>query len=145
MVLRPGYMIQVTSWENDADNYRTETIDGLPKKEDVSFLIDWVKTFLSNGNRREKTGLENLGNAEIEDAHLMRVLANLRVKHPNISTYLKELILRIIEDEDGIFGLVVALLSEPVEYEWGHCRVYDNHSVYFIPELISLEDIADQF
>jgi hypothetical protein len=36
-----GYQVSVTSWENDGDNYRTETIPGL-SKEGAQFLVDLV-------------------------------------------------------------------------------------------------------
>lgn len=30
-MIKAGYQVQVTSWENDGDNYNTISIDGLPQ------------------------------------------------------------------------------------------------------------------
>lgn len=39
-----GYQIQITSWENDADNYNTKILSGLTK-EDAKFYIEFAKLF----------------------------------------------------------------------------------------------------
>jgi hypothetical protein len=44
-----GYRLIVTSWENDADNYKTETISGLSESS-TRFLIDLYKLFYSKNN-----------------------------------------------------------------------------------------------
>ena len=45
----PGYMLTVTTWENDADNYKSITLYGL-KKGDVKFYLSFLEAFRSMGN-----------------------------------------------------------------------------------------------
>ncbi len=42
--IKPGYMIQITSWENDADNYRTIVKDGLSVTV-AKFFVEFAKLF----------------------------------------------------------------------------------------------------
>lgn len=49
-----GYQIHITSWENDADNYKTKIVSGLTK-EDVQFYLHFLNHFEMNkpyGNGR---------------------------------------------------------------------------------------------
>lgn len=45
-----GYRLIVTSWENDADNYNTEYVQGLSLAA-TKFLVDVIKLFYSKNNR----------------------------------------------------------------------------------------------
>lgn len=47
--IKPGVAITVTTWENDADNYRTDTLYGLTL-EIASDLVDVLKLFTSYHN-----------------------------------------------------------------------------------------------
>jgi len=42
--IKAGYRIHVTTWENDADNYRTESMDGLTEGN-VKFIVELLKLF----------------------------------------------------------------------------------------------------
>ena len=44
-----GYRLIVTSWENDADNYKTKSMDGL-SEEATYFLGALIKLFYSKNN-----------------------------------------------------------------------------------------------
>jgi hypothetical protein len=46
-IIPPGYQLHITSWENDADNYKTEILSGLTK-EDVQFYIHFLSHFEMN-------------------------------------------------------------------------------------------------
>lgn len=39
-----GYQLHITSWENDADNYKTKILSGLTK-EDVQFYLHFLNHF----------------------------------------------------------------------------------------------------
>lgn len=43
-IIHPGYQLYITSWENDADNFRTEILSGLTK-EDVRFYLHFLNHF----------------------------------------------------------------------------------------------------
>jgi hypothetical protein len=43
-IIPSGYQLHITSWENDADNYKTEILSGMTK-EDVQFYIHFLSHF----------------------------------------------------------------------------------------------------
>lgn len=45
-VIKKGYMIEVTTWENDGDNYKTSSVDGLSQQE-LRVLYDYCNRFSS--------------------------------------------------------------------------------------------------
>jgi hypothetical protein len=46
-IIPSGYQLHITSWENDADNYKTEILSGLTK-EDVQFYLHFLNHFESH-------------------------------------------------------------------------------------------------
>lgn len=46
MSIMPGYLLKITTWENDADNYNTKEIAGLSRSEAI-FLIKVCQLFKS--------------------------------------------------------------------------------------------------
>jgi len=46
-IIPSGYQLHITSWENDADNYKTKILSGLTK-EDVQFYIHFLSHFEMN-------------------------------------------------------------------------------------------------
>lgn len=61
--IEPGYMLKITTWENDADNYNTLTKTGLTK-EDTIFYIKVAKLFISCNNRDAKENYA-FGNSDV--------------------------------------------------------------------------------
>jgi len=58
--IKAGYLLKLTTWENDADNYNTTELDGLTNEE-VQFYIMIAKCFESGSNNDQKT----LGNTVV--------------------------------------------------------------------------------
>lgn len=54
-----GYGVEITTWENDGDNYKTVSVYGLDKNE-VSFIVEFCKHFYSENSQKAK----GLGNSE---------------------------------------------------------------------------------
>lgn len=52
-IIPAGYRLSVTSWANDADNYKNEMVEGLTLDE-VKFRVDFIKLFTSKNNRNDK-------------------------------------------------------------------------------------------
>jgi hypothetical protein len=44
--LKPGYLLKITTWENDGDNYNTKELHGLSEME-TNFVIDVCELFYS--------------------------------------------------------------------------------------------------
>lgn len=129
-MIKKGYQLRVTSWENDADNYNTVSLDGL-SKEDVEFYINFIKVFreLDLENRYDETVTD-------EEAHEFR---------EKISDIYKGTIPDKFEewfDGDGhsIVDLSGNILSNNSEFT---TRVYDFHEIYFFPD--DVNDVTGDF
>lgn len=129
-MIKKGYQLQVTSWENDADNYNTVSLDGLTK-EDVEFYINFIKVF-------RELNLENRYNDPVTDEE-----ANLfKEKISNI--YNGIIPEKFKEWFDGYGETIVDVSSDILSYgEEFTTRVYDSHNIYFFPE--DVNDVTDHF
>jgi len=135
-----GYQIQLETWENDGDNYSTQTISGLTKP-DVIFYIAVAMMFTSKNNRKNGGGM---GNSENHPSHLLQVIQEKVEEHPEISAETKEIWLEA--DEETIHELLVEhILGETIDYEDYDCfcRVFESFKVIEIREPVF--DITDQF
>jgi len=66
LLYKKGYLLKVTTWENDGDDYKTQEIDGLDENE-LKFYIELAERFKSEYQKNKKTkniGTCNLGNNE---------------------------------------------------------------------------------
>lgn len=73
MTIKLGWMLQVTSWENDGDSYNTKTLDGLTEDE-VSAKVAMCKVLHSLGQEsRDANTVEEIASKlslledEVED------------------------------------------------------------------------------
>ena len=57
-IIKAGYRITVTSWENDADYYNTNTVDGLDEQE-TKFHVDLLK-LIAGSNCNDSTVFGNM-------------------------------------------------------------------------------------
>ena len=133
--IEAGYLVKITTWENDADNYNTIDISGLTKDQ-ARLIVEIVSLFESDGRGSE------YGNAEIED-----------------SEGLFEEIDKIISSFSGTGGVLPAGLDDP-DPEWvkenylnrydyliynligtwnngEYYRVLDSIEVFYVPEPIN--------
>jgi len=141
-----GYRISVTSWENDADNYRTECLEGL-SKEVVSFYVDFSKLFTSKNNRSDK-GFGNLYEPnDSERQALTNAFTKVVEKH-------KDTFLALCKDwnydetptdeeyQDICYELHHELFGGS---EYFYTRVLDSYKVEYTPTEVRLEDVTYQF
>ena len=54
--IQAGYLLKLTSWENDGDHYRTIDLSGLTKGE-VTYAIKLAKLFRSWGGSKPKPSI----------------------------------------------------------------------------------------
>ena len=81
--IKKGYLIEVTSWENDGDNYKTETLEGLSASE-AEFYAEVCALFHSDYGRGNpgKYGNTNIEEyCEGETSGLVLDLTELAMKH----------------------------------------------------------------
>lgn len=132
-----GYRLAITTWENDADNYRTEELFGL-SEADVHFFVALAKRFNS------KNGYLNpgVGNQDLDSEIIQEIIDEVLEEHPTTSSYV-----RSWNKETCAHSKIYEILSHPVEYDWGFVRVFERFEVNFIPEVISYDfpDLSEQF
>ena len=132
-----GYQLQINTWENDGDNWNTDTLNGLTR-EDITFYLDICNLFAA-----EKTHQEGwFGNGERDDENLkmfVERMADVISRHPNISTNLKED--WEIGNHDAICDLTQDLVGSCGDGEYW--RVFESAVVYYFPE--EIQDITSQF
>ena len=141
-----GYTLSITSWENDADCYKTQVFHGL-EADEVRFLIEVARLFKSMNNHRDP-GFGGgdwpyaRGKAEwpedmtkAHDAVVARFGAKLSAQF--LETW-KVAPLEEGEDPDALFDGYSDRIAELVGYPENDCymggnyiRVYDRHTVHY--------------
>lgn len=133
-MIKAGFMLEITSWENDADNYNTIQISGLTK-EKAQLYINIIKLFGS----QSRNGFGNLcARYDSPEEELAR----------NAVT---DLLLAF--DEAGEAGVdershafeeisdyMSQFLGSGEDYVF---RVYSSHKVYFVP--VDIEEVTTDF
>lgn len=146
-----GYIVDITSWENDADHYSNQTLYGLQKCE-VEFLKDFLIYFRTASHYKEA-----MGNRNIVHSSILHILNMLYEQHQEgIELFLKddkkilEAIPKVTESddaaddiEDDIHDLVIRLLGEPVEYDYNFVRVFESLKVYYLKEALKIPKLKE--
>lgn len=131
--IKPGYRITVTSWENDADNYNTKTLDGLTEHE-AGYHVDLLK-LIAGSHCNDKTVFGNMyepRDSEVEAFE--KAVTEVLEKHKKL--------------EAGYDPLDIAIDMLYV-YTGGSegylTRVVESIVVEFVPHEIIIEDVSKQF
>lgn len=130
-VIKAGYRIHVTSWENDADNYRTKTMEGVAK-EHLPFIVAACKLLTSKYDHQNGGGFGNIYQGSTEDLDL--ALSELIDKHPDRPQY--------CDDPEGVSECLLYKLGLMGGSEYT-TRVFDSIKIEYIPENILIEDVTD--
>ena len=131
-----GYEVQCTSWENDADDYRTNSVF-FKEKEDALFVIELLKKCKSKND----THNPGIGNSNVNEGYntvstddVINVFQDAYANHPNISvdlyTELHEILeidLETTEPDDTMMeqsvDFLCRFLNMPVQYDYPFIRV----------------------
>lgn len=145
-VIPAGYRITVTSWENDADNYRTLTKEGL-SLGDARFVRDLCKML----SESSWAGPEFFGNmyepSEEEIVELVGAYAELCDKHRGSSELAADAftIFGEPDSDPDIQGHFCALHSDLCgSSEDYYTRVVEKVVIEYIPEEIKLKIVTDK-
>ncbi len=137
-----GFQLHVTTWENDADNYKTAILSGLTD-EDVKFYISLAKEFESRNNRFNK----GLGNGSLNPDVFEPILKKKLEEFPLLSSKIRTEWEAAIDYRSFWDKLVETILEMPDEgmmvAHRNFVRVYSHHRVYYIPAPI--RDVTDDF
>lgn len=133
MKIKAGYRLTVVSWENDGDNYKTISVDGLTE-EFVRFAIDILKLLESRSRTNGKFG--NMYEPSTNEIEKFRKAVEVVLdNHPKMR-----------DEEDWNFDNIQDLICEYTDpSEYYYTRVVEGMSVEYIPEEITLEDVSHKF
>lgn len=120
-VINKGYTITVTSWENDADNYKTKqkTVDTL---EEIKIIYKICNELLISGTNNDK----GIGNS-IDSEYDYRIEEYIE-DNPELNL-----------TEEYIRELAYLLLGSSEFYDY---RVFESCEVFYSPEDIYCEEIT---
>jgi hypothetical protein len=148
LLAKGGYELRIETWENDADNYKTQVLTNLTE-EDLDFYIELAHLF-SSTNSREDPGM---GNEEHDFEVYAEIMHDIFVDHwEKLSTDTKEvwgLTSAESTDEDSrgrayYERLIKHVLGYPVDYDYGFARVFDNLKVFTVEDGRRVE-VTDKF
>ena len=143
-----GYVIEIETWENDGDNYKTQTIFGVEEQEiqQYKYILELFQG--SHCNNRDKCG--NSEWDKVQDLIIVHIESG--VKSGQLTPEFLDKVLGIenletlIEEGDDKqeFELLCSLqelLGEPVEYDSDFMRVVSWVKLYIIEEEIQIPNI----
>lgn len=134
-IIKAGYRITVTSWENDADNYSTITRDGLTKAE-VRFHVDLLK-LVSGSNCNDKMVFGNIWDpSELELYAFDKACKEVFVKHD------KEL---ETNGEYEALNYAMDIIGEYIGYSDFYTRVAERIVIEYVAQEIVIEDVSTNF
>lgn len=132
-IIKKGYRIAVVSWENDADNYRTISQDGLGETEVASY-VDMLK-LLKGSYCNDRTVFGNLYEpCEHEEEEFYAAIRPIMDKHG------------IQYDPEYPSDTFCGIVDKFTGYGEGYLtRVVESITVEYVPEDIIIEDVSKNF
>lgn len=131
--IKPGYRITVASWENDADNYRTVTVDGYTE-EKTKFLVDLLKLVAgSRCNDRSVFGNMYEPNKTEREA-FEKAIDEVFQKHGEPG-----------HPEYGTADWGREYITDFTGYSEFYTRVVETIIVEYVPEPIAIKDVSKEF
>lgn len=165
MIIKAGYTLTYSTWENDGDYSKEHRFEGLTKEE-VEDTIEFLKIFVSKNNRKQGE-LRTFGNSSSQ----ISFYDIYSIYKPNfIKKLIQEEDLNLVpildewfenEDdfwlsemgytEDQIIDIIDGVCDELIGTYFGYSeyysvRVYNNDAkVFYTPIDLILSDVTDQF
>lgn len=135
MKIKAGYKIEVTSWENDGDNYKTISKEGLTR-EQTQLYYDICNLMSGEfGNMYDPD--------ESETDALNAAVSVILLKHRNVSSALyQNTDFTDLEECNEIFSDIHYELFGSGEFK---TRNLESMSVTYIPQDIELKDVTHEF
>lgn len=133
-----GFVIKFTTWENDGDDYSTQTITGIKTRADVDFWIELASRFSSTNSRSS-----GMGNEEHDHQTLVALVQEVLANHPNVSQdIVTDFEAQFDDESEGELHqyLYECMLGDPIGYEFMFCRVVEKVQVQLIqPMVVDIE------
>jgi hypothetical protein len=147
----PGYLLKIDTWENDADNYKTEELQGLTADE-VRFYIMIAECFKSGSNNGQAT----LGNTDIfsrfgrnrrsvdHTEYLDNKIAEWKAAGNFVpQDWIRNVDEEIDEDDDDYFYMELLYNLVGTWADGEYWRVFSGFTVHLVPEAI--KDVTAEF
>ena|SRR5438874_7441054 len=143
-IIKKGFRVTVSTWENDADNYNSGSMEGLSRPE-AAFLVDFVKLFSSQNNHRNR-GIGNMycpNEREMEEAQarVKEVVERHRTAVEG-SEHFEYFLHEGQFNEDGWHDYAYDLTLAGGDF---YTRVMESFTVEFVPADVVLEDVTAEF
>lgn len=155
--IKAGYALTFRTWENDADDYRSNTLTGLSKEHAQMFLN--VAPYFSHTEDEQNS----MGNDDLNIGNLFEVLDNLE-RTGNISKEFAETyfgfdldyprtasgdfdedatdIDDFINDQtESVLKSVYKFLNYPVQYDYGFIRMIETIDVKYFAEDVHIPSV----
>lgn len=146
MEYKPGYLLKITTWENDYDNIRVTEYSGLNKSH-VLFLIRVAQLFNSNGRRGDNSGYGNETITKELSDMINRDIDSIAMEYNDIpedwskSAYKLQNPEEEIDDDfygDCIYDMI------GIWCEGERWRVFDEFEVFLIPD-VNIKNVTESF
>ncbi len=131
VIIPQGYIIEITTWENDGDNYKTEKLNGL-SKEKCLFYKNIAEAFY-----RTNSSKHGFGNKECGSGIREKFIELFGEKYKEL--YCQD---EVKEDIEENLGYWISDCFYDVIGTWNdddYWRVVDNYKIYFVPKAIEYE------
>ncbi|ATI17787.1 hypothetical protein [Aeromonas phage AS-yj] len=148
-VIPRGYIVGITSWENDGDYYHTIYHTGLTR-DDVDFFRV-IAPFFNSANDWKEPGY---GNDPYTDALVFELFDKLE-ENPHMANQFKRFLdidCNVIDEEEGVPNWVTILETikknithEATYYDGDFIRVVESIDVWFIHDEFEIEEIPANF
>lgn len=133
-----GWHVTVVSWENDADNYKTES-KCFETQDQASFVVDLLKNFSSNHSSKFDENF--LGNCQFFRDGMYEKYKQA------VTAFIQQLSMRYnVPEEWSDYGYVDECIIYELVGQWmdGECmRVVEKIRLDYIPEDIYVENIVE--
>ena len=133
-VIPAGFVMSFLTWENDADDYRSNQLMGLDHRE-VEYLTRIVPLFASKNCHRNK----GYGNSEFGENLVFALIEKTQDDERDLLD--KFFAIKVPAgfdgsedfdnyDEDDVLLKIYEIVGYPVQYDYGFVRVMDTVEVY---------------
>ena len=127
-IVKKGYTIEVTSWENDGDNYTTKTMTVQSKEYAISVLKMCEDLFCSYNNGG--CGIGNMNDNDYGEGQ------DIIEKYMYDKTFIED------KDPNRLLDIVMDINYDLMgSSDYYFSRVFESGCIYYSPEDIYLEEI----
>jgi len=130
---KKGYLLEVKSWENDGDNYKTNYMI-VESKEEAASIVHMCKNLFTSVNSNT-TGIGNTEEDYQKEEVKKRILKYFTI---NKNVLPKQNMLTNEEIIDACMTYNRTLLGYTEDY---YSRVFESVKVYYIPKQVKIEEI----